>query len=97
MSHFENMFTWVNPLWSADTIQYLLLKTFNVDLFTIFKATSNDLDIKPYEKSPMDLDTYLSDFQRSDEWQILANETIRVATPRELGELLVFSRRTTLR
>ena len=45
----------------------------------------------------MDLDTYLSDFRQSDEWEIRANESIRVRSPRELGELLMFSRRTTLR
>ena len=45
----------------------------------------------------MDLDTYLQDFKRSDEWEIVANESMRVPSPRELGELLVFSRRTALR
>ncbi len=61
------------------------------------QATSHDLDIQPYRKAPMDLDTYLSDFKRSDEWEIVANESKRIATPREEGEMLVFSRRTTLR
>ena len=36
-------------------------------------------------------------FQTADEWEIVENVTIRVRTPRELGELLVFSRRVTLR
>ena len=35
--------------------------------------------------------------QKADEWEIVSNETVRVRTPRDLGELLVFSRRTTLR
>ena len=35
--------------------------------------------------------------QESDEWEIVANISERVQTPRELGEYLVFSRRVTLR
>ncbi len=63
---------------------------------------SDELDIQPYSSSAsgnvsFNLNTYLSDFKLADEWEIISNESVRVESPRELGEYLMFSRRTALR
>ena len=38
-----------------------------------------------------------SDFKESDQWAITKNESMRLRSPRDAGELLMFSRRVTLR
>ena len=90
----------VNPGGSFSTIiggSLILMHLSRFNLFGYVQASKRDLDIQPHEESPMDLDTYLQDFKKSDEWEIIANESIRAPSPREWGELLVFSRRTALR
>ncbi len=59
------------------------------------------MDLQPYQTSAgstsFDLDTYLSDFKKADEWEIINNFSKRVRRPIEEGEKLMFSRKVTLR
>ena len=41
--------------------------------------------------------TSASCFQRADEWEIVGNRSKKIRTPRDEGEMLMFSKRVTLR
>ena len=47
--------------------------------------------------TPFDLDTYLGNFRELDEWEIMQNVTAEVKKPREVGVILMRSRRKSLR
>jgi len=70
--------------------------------FQSMSNPSGDLDPRTYklksgDEVGFDLDTYLSDFKKADEWEVVKNESIRCNSPREHGEMLMFSSRATLR
>lgn len=58
---------------------------------------SSELNLQPYEKSPLDLTTYLSSFKESQEWHIAANTTEALEGSRHVGVMLKYSRRPALR
>ena len=52
------------------------------------------LDVYP---PGLDLETQLSGFRESDEWEVVANNSVVIHIPRDEGEQLVFSRRRSIR
>ena len=57
---------------------------------------SNEVILEVYSPG-IDLETQLSSFRESDEWEVVANSSEVIHTPRDEGEQLVFSRRRSLR
>ena len=64
--------------------------------FQSLSETSNDLVLDIYPPG-FDLETQLSGFREADEWEVIQNTSEVIRRPRDEGELLVFSRRRSLR
>ena len=65
--------------------------------FQSISSPSWSLNLTASEKSPLDLDTYLSSYRFSQEWDIVSNTSERLDKPRDVGQILMYSRRLALR
>ena len=53
--------------------------------FQSMSIYSWDLDIRAYNNSPWDLETYLSSFKESQEWEVISNTTERISSSKSEG------------
>ena len=65
--------------------------------FQSMSNSHNNLNLSIYNNSPLDLDTYLSSYKFSQEWDIVSNTSERHNRPRDVGMILMYSRRAALR
>ena len=65
--------------------------------FQSMTYTSSQLRLEPYPVTSLDLDTYLTGLKRSQEWDIIENKTTQVNSSRDLGVVLKFSTRISLK
>ena len=65
-----------------------------------FQSISNRADhlsLRPYYSAPLDLDTYLTSYKHAQEWLIISNSSTLHDRPRDVGMILMWSRRPSLR
>ncbi len=65
--------------------------------FQSMSKFSTDVDLRSYPNSPLDMETYLSSFEKSQNWRIIDNSTYRMTQSQNVGIMLKHSHRVALR